>query len=82
MEMKVSVRIKENGAWKNAVLSDQEGMARAFLKIMIEGEEVEMNADNVAMIKVSNCNDLNKEEYTTAIVLIQKALEAGFKVSW
>ena len=82
MDMKVSVRIKENGTWKDAVLSDGGGKAEGILKIIVEGENIEMNADNIAMIRVPNCDGLNKEEYTAAIVLIQKALQIGFKVTW
>ena len=82
MEMKIRVRTKENGTWKDAVLSDEGGQAVGFLKITTERENIELNADNIAMIRVPNCDGLNKEEYTAAIVLIQKALQAGLKVTW
>jgi hypothetical protein len=68
--------------WREAVLSDEEGKAEGFVKIIVEGEKTQLDANKVALIRVPHFDGLNKEEYTAAIVLIQKALQAGFKVTW
>jgi len=82
MEIIVRVRMRENGAWRDAVLKEEGGTADGNLKIVATGENMEIPAAHIAMIKVQNFGDLDKERYTAAIILIQKALEAGFKVTW
>ncbi|MBP1713588.1 MAG: hypothetical protein H6Q42_1791 [Deltaproteobacteria bacterium] len=82
MELTVRVRIKESGAWRDAVLREEPGKANGNLNILSVEENMEIPVAHIGMIRVLNCHDFDKERYTAAIVLIQKALQAGFKVTW
>lgn len=82
MEMEVKVRLKENILWKHAVLSDSGADSRVVLKSTMDEKSIEIPPDNVLMIRVDKRENFDKERYTVAIVLIHKALQAGFKVIW
>jgi|PlaIllAssembly_1097288.scaffolds.fasta_scaffold1353910_1 hypothetical protein len=82
MELSVRVRMRKNGAWRDAVLREEGEKPDGNLHIVSAGENLEIPAAHIGIIRVRNCDDLDKERYTAAIVLIQKALQEGFKVTW
>jgi hypothetical protein len=74
--------MRENGAWRDAVLREEGGRGDGNLHIVSIGENLEIPAAHIGIIRVRNSDDLDKDRYTAAIVLIQKALREGFKVTW